>query len=143
VDHNQTLWLQGLAKGWNMRFRPLGGSMAPFMRPGDIVNICPGKSCRIGDVIIWQCGAALILHRVVAKKNGWVITKGDSLGRQDGPVRKEQILGRAVTRERNGRIRRLDHLGVRLAGLACCLISWIPGLVVFWVRGRRSLKNMA
>jgi hypothetical protein len=112
------------------------------LRAGDIVHICPGKSCQVGDIILWQQGDDLFLHRVVAKKNGWVITKGDSLGHQDGPVRKEQILGRAVTRERHGRIRRLDHSGRRLLGLAWCLLSWIPGLVVLLGQSKRTLKDM-
>jgi hypothetical protein len=142
VDNNQALWLQGLAEGWSMRLRPLGGSMAPCLRAGDIVHICPGKSCQVGDIILWQQGDGLFLHRVVAKKNACVITKGDSLGSQDKPVRKEQILGRAVTRERHGRIRPLDHLGCRLLGLAWCFLSWTPGLVVFLVKSRRTLKFM-
>ncbi len=89
-----------------MRFRPLGGSMASFLRSGDIVNICPGESCRVGDVVLWQAGDALILHRVVAKKNGRIITKGDSLGHLDAPVTLKHILGGAVARERQGKVRR-------------------------------------
>ncbi len=125
-----------------MRFRPLGGSMAPCLRAGDIVHICPGKNCQIGDIILWQQGDGLFLHRVLAKKNGCVITKGDSLSHQDGQVRKEQILGRAVTRERHGRISRLDHSGRRLLGLAWCLLSLIPGLTVLLRKSKRTLKYM-
>ncbi len=139
----QELWLQGLSAGRAMRFRPLGGSMAPFLRPGDIVNICPGETCRAGDIVLWQAGEVLILHRVVAKKNGRIITKGDSLRSLDAPVRREQILGRAVARERQGRLHSLDHLGVRFLGLAWCLTSWIPGLVSFLASARRALRKAA
>jgi hypothetical protein len=143
VDHKQQLWLQGLAGGWSMRFRPLGGSMAPLSQPGDVFDICPGKNCRVGDVILWQSGDNLFLHRVIAKKNGLVITKGDSLEHPDKPVRQEQILGRAVARERHGRIRRLDRAGLRLLGLAWCLTSWVPGLVPLMAAARRTLRNAA
>ena len=136
----QELWLQGLSSGRTMRFRPLGGSMAPFLRSGDIVNICPGESCRAGDVVLWQAGDALILHRVVAKQNGRIITKGDALGHLDAPVTREQILGRAVARERQGRVRRLDHQGARFLGLAFSFtVALLPGLISLLVR----LKNIA
>lgn len=139
----QELWLTGLKAGQWMRFLPLGGSMVPFLRQGDIVSICPGYDCRAGDIVLSQTGDTLVLHRVVAKKNGGIITKGDSLGRLDTPVTREQILGTAVIRERQGKVRRLDRLGARFLGLAWCLTSWIPGLMSFLAAARRTLRNVA
>jgi hypothetical protein len=117
--------------------------MLPLLRPGDTVSIQPGKDCRVGDIILWRKGQALVLHRVVTRRNGRIITKGDSLSYLDAPVWPAQTLGRAVVRERHGRIKGLDHPGRRFLGLAWCLLTWIPGLVVFLVTTRRTLKNMA
>jgi len=141
MDFKEALWLQGLKQGWVMRFRPQGGSMIPFLRQGDTVSICPGKSCRPGDIILWQAGDALVLHRVVVKKNGWLITKGDSLGRLDSPVPQEQILGRAVARERDGRLCPLNIFMQRWLGLAFSLtVPLVPGLMSLLRTVNRKLQ---
>jgi len=119
----QELWLQGLKAGRVMRFRPLGGSMIPCLRQGDIVSISPGQGCRVGDIVLWQAGEAMVLHRVLIKKNGRIVSKGDALRHLDAPVMREQIVGTAVLRERRGRVRRLDRLGARFLGLSFCLTS--------------------
>lgn len=141
MDLKEALWLKGLQQGWVMRFRPQGGSMLPFLRPGDVVSICPGKSCRPGDIILWQTGPALVLHRVVVKQNGGLLTKGDFLGYLDSPVAPEQILGRAVARERQGRLRRLDNFWQRWLGLAFSLtVPLVPGLLALADSVKRRLK---
>ena len=125
-----------------MRFRPLGSSMLPFLKGGDIVTIAPDTKLRIGDVVLWQWGESAFMHRVVAKRNGRIITKGDSLGYLDVPVTLEHILGRAVVRERQGKVRRLDHLGARFLGLAWCLTSLIPGLASFLASAQHALRKV-
>ncbi len=130
MDLKEELWLAGLLQGRTMRFRPRGRSMTPLLRDGDVVTIAPGKRCRIGDVVLFRIGEALILHRVVAKFSGRVGTKGDALGRLDATVTPRDILGRAIRRERCGKERSLESLEARLLGLALCLtISWVPKLV--------------
>lgn len=129
----EDLWLEGLHQGRTMRFRGRGGSMAPFLRDGDIVTIEPGGKPVLGQVVLTGPGDSLILHRVVAKRNGWISTKGDALGRLDAPVTREQILGRAVARERGGRERRLDTFWRRWLGLAFSLtVPLVPGLIPCW-----------
>ncbi len=136
----QELWLAGLREGQAMRFRPQGGSMAPFLRPGDVVTIAPGTECRAGDIVLWQMDEALVLHRVVAKRNGRIITKGDSLGGLDASVTREQVLGRAVARERQGRVRRLGRLGARFLGLAFSFtVALLPGLIPMLARVKASI----
>jgi hypothetical protein len=130
MDPKEELWVQGLREWGAMRFRPLGGSMIPFLRAGDIVTIVPGKPCRVGDIALWRQNGNLMLHRVVGKKCGSVFTKGDATDRLDSPVSSQDILGRAVSLERRGVTRPLDSLGSRLLGLAFCLtVSWVPKLV--------------
>jgi hypothetical protein len=134
MDHKEDLWLQGLRRGRTMRFRPLGGSMVPFIRPDDVVTIVPGKQCRPGDVVLVHRGDALLLHRVVAIFSGRIITKGDALSLLDMPVSPQDILGRAVCLERQGRWRSLESLRSRLLGLAFNLaFSWLPSLARRWL----------
>lgn len=133
MPHKMELWLQGLKQGRPMRFRPLGGSMAPVLCGGDIVTIEPGNVSRIGDVILTQTTAGLVLHRVLRKCARHVITKGDRLTKLDLPVSTRDILGKAVYRDRGGKRRSLVTFGARFCGLCCSLtIPWVakflPGI---------------
>lgn len=148
MDPKEELWLQGLRQGRTMRFRPLGGSMIPFIRPEDVVTIVPEKQCHAGDVVLVHRDDALLLHRVVAIFSGRIITKGDALPLLDLPVSPHDILGRAVRLERQGRWRSLESFKSRLLGLTFNLtLSWLPGLLrrslslqKFW-RGGLSLSH--
>jgi hypothetical protein len=121
-----------------MRFRPLGGSMIPWLRPGDIVTVAPRQRCRLGDIVLWQRADSMVLHRVVARSGGGIITKGDALAYLDNPVASGDILGQAVARERQGKVSCLDSFWSRYFGLAFCLtLSWIPGLLPWLAAGRR------
>ena len=124
-----------------MRLRPLGGSMVPFLRAGDIVTVAPDRECRVGDIVLWQAGEALVLHRVVIKKDGRIVSKGDALGRLDAPLTREQILGRAVARERGGRVRLLDTFGRRWLGLAFSFtVPLVPGLIPLLASVKRGMR---
>jgi hypothetical protein len=143
MDKQEELWLAGLRQGRAMRFRPLGSSMLPWLRAGDVVTVAPDQPCRLGDIVLAGRGGALRLHRLVARTAGKVITKGDALWRLDAPCTPGDILGRAVTRERRGREISLDSLLMRLSGLGLCLtISWLPHLFDFLrALRRRSLEK--
>jgi hypothetical protein len=105
-----------------------------------VVEVISAQEFRLGDIVLARQGDLLVLHRLVAKRNGTILTKGDSRGFLDGPLTRDQILGRAVARERQGRIRRLDYFWARFLGLAWCLsLPWIPGLLPFLAAMRRKL----
>lgn len=79
-----------------------GGSMAPLLRPGDIVTVQPVRPevLRSGDLILVRRPAELVTHRLLdVDAQGWH-TKGDSCRRADEPVLAKDILGRVVTVER-------------------------------------------
>jgi hypothetical protein len=135
----EDLWRQGLRQGRAMRFRPLGGSMIPWLRQGDTVTVKPGKQCRPGDIVLWRQGEALTMHRVVARSKEGIITKGDALYYLDKPVAPDDILGQAVTRQRQNKVICLDSFWPRYFGLAFCLtLSWFPRLLPWLAAGRRQ-----
>lgn len=83
--------------------------MRPLLRPGDRIVFVP---CRVGEL---RCGDIIIfipygqkdrvVHRVVSREPEGVRTQGDANPCRDtGEVRQEQILGRAVSVEREGRL---------------------------------------
>jgi hypothetical protein len=123
MDIKLEIWLQGLGAGRAMRFRLGSCSMVPTLQMDDLVTVAPGCRCRLGDIALFQRDQDLLLHRVVARWGGWIVTKGDGLAWLDVPVPRHAVLGTAVLRERRGRVRRLDRLGARFLGLSCCLTS--------------------
>jgi hypothetical protein len=146
MDPKEELWLEGLKQGRTMCFRPLGGSMGPFLRPGDVVTIAAGPA-RVGDIVLAQLGDEMVLHRVVAKNGDRIITKGDALAHFDRPITGQQVLGRALTLERNRKISGLDSITARLCGLAFCLtLPFFPKVLSLlaklkpWVQPGRSLQ---
>ena len=92
-----------------------GHSMAPLLRPGDVVMaqpVSPESLCR-GDLVVVHRPAELITHRLVAvDEQGWH-TKGDNCHQTDAPVRAPAILGRVVAVERG--CARLDLTSPRWA----------------------------
>jgi hypothetical protein len=83
--------------------------MRPLFRPGDRIRFVP---CRIeelrrGDVIIFVPPGKQerVVHRVVCCGTDGVRTRGDANGRVDSwELRQGDIVGRAVSLERKGRV---------------------------------------
>ena len=140
MDPKEALWRQSLSHAGILRFRPLGCSMAPILCNGDIVTIEARADMRVGDIMLADHGGGLVLHRVVARRNGRLITKGDSLDHLDAPVTREQILGRAVARERQGRRSSLVSYGARFCGL--CFSLTFPWVDRFFPPGVTVLKRL-
>ena len=80
----------------------IGDSMAPLLRPGDLVTAQPVQPdvLRLGDMIVVRHPSDLITHRLVAvDEQGWH-TKGDNCHRADEPVTVQAIVGRVVAIKR-------------------------------------------
>jgi hypothetical protein len=99
-----------------------GDSMRPLFRPGDRIHFAP---CRIeelrrGDVIIFAPPGQKerVVHRVVSKGPGGIRTKGDANPYWDeGELRQGDIVSRAVSVEREGRVFPVA------GGIAGCLLA--------------------
>jgi len=97
-----------LTRGVAFRFRARGGSMAPFIRDGDVITISPLgiASPNVGDVVafVHPGSASLVVHRVVARRTEQVLMRGDAArSGYDGLVTPEDLLGRVTRVERGGR----------------------------------------
>ena len=96
-----------MERGLPLRTRVLGLSMMPSIRDGDILTIAPigDLEPRVGEVIAFVPAGTerLTLHRVVAcQESGWLL-RGDNCSESDGLIVREEILGRVVRVEREGR----------------------------------------
>ena len=94
-----------------------GRSMLPLLREGDDVLITHTRDLHAGEIAVFQQPGGLVAHRVLAvfTAGGEQIlrTKGDNSLGLDPPVRSNEIVGRAVTIRRAGRILNLNTSGWR------------------------------
>jgi len=128
-----------LEKGKPFRFEATGGSMSPFMRDGDVITVSPlsGTSPRLGDVVafIRLENGKLVVHRLVGKRDGCYLIRGDSAPDNADLIPRASVLGRVTKVERDGK--RL-YLGLGperylIAFLARRGLLWPLLLPVLWL----------
>lgn len=77
----------------------ISGSMRPTMEVGDIAILLktPVEEIRIGDIIQYVTEDGMVVHRVVAIRDGRFVTKGDACGASDPkPIHPSQIRGKLI-----------------------------------------------
>jgi GNAT superfamily N-acetyltransferase len=104
----QSELLRGFAeRGKTLRMRALGASMHPFIRNGDTLTLSPPGSSvpRIGEVFAFCLPGSgrLVIHRIVARRKGGWLTRGDNSRIPDGIIRDDLLIGRVTAVERCGR----------------------------------------
>ncbi len=81
-------------------------SMFPTIHKGDLIEIEPAASLRIGDVVVFRSRDALVCHRVTVVLSSQVIwTRGDGSTGPDEPVRREYLMGKVAAIIRRGQRR--------------------------------------
>jgi signal peptidase I len=107
-----TFWsvLTGLLEsGRKVRFNPVGTSMRPFIRQGDILTVrpCSPHDLKFGDIVLFATEQkSHRVHRIVGNPrldgNGFIVTRGDASADTDPPISPEDILGKvsAITKGR-------------------------------------------
>ena len=96
-----------LDKGKPFRFQATGGSMSALVRDGDVITVSPLSDIppRLGDVVafIRPESGKLVVHRVVGKRDGSYLIKGDSAPDCADVIPRANILGRVTRVERDGK----------------------------------------
>jgi len=120
-----------LGRGRALRFKANGGSMSPFIRNGDVVEVVPLKGkINFGDIIFYHSSYGnSIIHRVIQRGKTSIITKGDSVPSSDQPIFSKQALGRVVAVEKNGWCIRLDRPVVRFLNILLATVSPFSSLI--------------
>lgn len=104
-----------------------GACMRPFVWPGGRLSIvrCALDDLEIGDVAVFFDGADLVAHRVLGRREGALVTRGDLSSTLDPPFAASQLAGRA-TRFDLGRVGwRLDGPVVGRLGRVVAEHPWI------------------
>lgn len=74
----------------------LTGSMEPAIMADDLILVAEQEHYEVGDVVVYQSGSILVVHRIVELGEDTVTTKGDANNAPDAPVRREMIKGKVV-----------------------------------------------
>jgi signal peptidase I len=105
-----------------LRFKIRGWSMHPLIRPGDTVDIASADAGELarGDIVLFRVDSGnFIMHRVIhTDKNGLIATNGDSMHGSDEPITGEQVFGKLIRIEHDGK-------ALILEGKVNKLISWL------------------
>jgi hypothetical protein len=136
--------VERLRAGKSVPLRITGHSMYPFLVPGQSVLLepCSARSLQAGDLVAFERGGSVILHRVLAVCSGKVIEKGDNV-RQETTVEENRIIGRARA-VLGQRMVCLTQPRYRAAG--CCLarLSALHGRIHWFASQRcRALRPLA
>ncbi len=81
--------------------------MTPFIRDGDVVTVEPLRDDpSVGDVVAVALDGhgRMALHRVVDRRGGRWLVRGDNCRQPDGAFAREAFVGRVVRVERGGRV---------------------------------------
>lgn len=131
------MWKNSGAQHW---IPVAGNSMLPTLRPGDSVRVAHGqKRILRGDIVVFRQNGGLVIHRVLAARGEFLLTKGDNRLRPDSPVPSAAVLGRVEERRRNGQTADFTTAPVRRAGArraAVGLMAVFALSPVLWVRHR-------
>ena len=74
----------------------LSGSMEPTFAKGTLLLIKDTQNIQEGDIVVYQSGRELIVHRVVALSEDEAITQGDANNVADEPFARTQIRGKVI-----------------------------------------------
>ncbi|MCH5316006.1 MAG: signal peptidase I [Eubacterium sp.] len=74
----------------------LSGSMEPTISIDDLVIVHEQDSYETDDIVVYQDGNMLVVHRIISINGDEVITQGDANNAPDNPISMADIKGKAI-----------------------------------------------
>lgn len=74
----------------------LSNSMEPTFSKGDLIVVREAESFLVDDIIVYQDGNSLVVHRIIELDENTVTTKGDANNAADEPVDVGVIKGKVI-----------------------------------------------
>lgn len=74
----------------------LSGSMEPTYSAGDLLVVKKMDHYQTGDIVVYQSGRSLVVHRIIDMNGETVTTQGDANNAPDEPFAVSQIKGISV-----------------------------------------------
>ena len=139
LGYNLYLWNMQSMKG-DVLPMPLGfgaavvlsGSMEPELSVDDVIFVAAQDAYQVNDVVVYQSGKTLVVHRIIRMEDGLVVTQGDANNTEDAAVTLDAIKGLVV-----GHVDGLGRL-IRLLKTPTVYIT-LMGLVFYLIN--RSFKK--
>ena len=107
AENLEKLLRASLAAGGRLRFHARGSSMSPLIKNDDRITLAalgerlPAPGMVV--VFIGQGKEPLIVHRIIGKRPGAYLLRGDNTNQPDGWIEPEAVLGCVEQVERRGR----------------------------------------
>ena len=92
----------------------LSGSMEPTLSVNDLIIIREADSYELDDIVVYQSGNSLVIHRIIALEGDSFIAKGDANNTADSPLPLIYIKGKLV-------------MAIPFVGTLTRLIKSLPG----------------
>ena len=74
----------------------LTGSMEPTINAEDLILVSAHESYDVGDIVVYQSGKILVVHRIIRAEESSLITQGDANQAEDKPVAVDDIKGKVI-----------------------------------------------
>ncbi len=74
----------------------LSGSMEPALSVNDLVIVKKTDEFAVGQVVVYQDGTSLTVHRIVAIEGDTLITQGDANNAADEPISMQDVKGEVI-----------------------------------------------
>jgi hypothetical protein len=139
-----------LEEGKSIRFRARGRSMFPCICDGDVITIAPILYPITAHGEIVACvsldNQSLFVHRIIKKVPQGYLLRGDNLRWPDRICAAENIIGRVIKIERNGRV---CSFGIGKESVVLALLSHMGALhritafgakLLYWAAKRNNKK---
>lgn len=120
------MWQEVCKKGGRLNFKIISGSMNPLIREGDVVSVTKAEPARIriGDIVAFQDGERVVVHRIFGKYRVnhqlRFLQRGD-IGGHSGAISPQNLIGRVSGIKRGGREKSLDTPWYRVTGI---ILGW-------------------
>ena len=113
----------------------LTGSMEPAIMADELIVVQARQDYEVGDIVVYQSGRILVVHRIVSLDGETVTTRGDANNAADAPIRPEHIKGRVIAH--------IPHVGrlVRIAKTPWATAALIAAAVLTAELPYRKKKN--
>ena len=76
----------------------LSGSMEPTLQVDDLILVREKAEYEVDDIVVFQDGHSLTVHRLIALDGDRIITKGDANNIADDPITPDRIIGAVYLR---------------------------------------------
>ena len=74
----------------------LSGSMEPILNVNDVIIVRESESYSINDIVVYDNGREMIVHRIIEQNGDTLTTKGDVNNISDDPISAEAVKGKVV-----------------------------------------------